>query len=59
MTHTSIFLPALAMVALTFIVWIRMLLLRLGEMKRERIHPQTVATRAQLTAKWLAYGLLT
>ena len=51
MVDTRIFLPALAIVALTFIVSMRMLFLRLGEMKRERIHPQAVATRAQLTAK--------
>jgi hypothetical protein len=46
-----IFLPALAMVALTFIVWWRMFFTRIGQMKRERIHPQAVATSAQATAR--------
>jgi len=42
-----IFLPALAMVALTIVVWFRMYFMRVGQMKRERIHPQRVATAAQ------------
>ena len=42
----AIFLPALAMVALTIAVWLRMYATRIGEMKRERIHPQAVATSA-------------
>lgn len=46
-----IFLPALAMVALTFVVWLRMYFMRIGQMKRERIHPQAVATSAQATAR--------
>jgi hypothetical protein len=47
----AIFLPALAMVALTFAVWLRMYFSRIGEMKRERIHPQAVATSAQMAAR--------
>jgi hypothetical protein len=43
--------PAFAMVALTFVVWLRMYFMRIGQMKRERIHPQAVATSAQATAK--------
>jgi hypothetical protein len=39
--------PAVAMAALTFVVWWRMFFARLGEMRRERIHPQAVATSAQ------------
>ena len=46
-----IFLPALAMAALTFVVWWRMFFTRIGQMKRERIHPQAVATSAQATAR--------
>ena len=46
-----IFLPALAMAALTFVVWWRMYVMRIGEMKRERIHPQSVATSAQMAAR--------
>ena len=49
---TSLF-PALAMVALTLIVWLRMYAERIGQMKRERIHPQAVATSAQMaSAAW-------
>ena len=46
-----ILLPALAMAALTFVVWWRMYLTRVAEMKRERIHPQAVATSAQMAAR--------
>ena len=47
----AIFLPALAMVALTIVVWLRMYATRIGEMKRERTHPQAVATSAQMAAR--------
>lgn len=46
----AIYLPALAMVVLTFAVWWRMYFARVGQMKRERIHPQKVATSAQASA---------
>jgi hypothetical protein len=46
-----IFLPALAMAALTFVVWWRMYVMRIGEMKRERIHPQSVAMSADMAAR--------
>ena len=39
------------MVALTIAVWLRMYATRIGEMKRERIHPQAVATSAQMAAR--------
>jgi hypothetical protein len=39
--------PAVTMAALTFIVWLRMYFRRIAQMKRERIHPQAVATSAQ------------
>jgi len=39
------------MAALTFVVWWRMYFTRIGQMKRERIHPQSVATSAQAAAK--------
>jgi hypothetical protein len=45
-TH-AIFLPGLAMAALTFAVWWRLYYTRIGEMKRERIHPQSIASSAQ------------
>ena len=43
--------PAVSMAALTFIVWLRMYFRRIAQMKRERIHPQAVATSAQATAR--------
>jgi hypothetical protein len=43
--------PAVAMVALTFVVWVRMYRTRIAQMKRESIHPQAVATSAQAAAK--------
>lgn len=46
-----IFWPAIAMVALTIVVWVRMYRTRIAQMKRERIHPQSVATSAQSAAK--------
>ena len=51
MGNNAIFLPAVAMVVLTFVVWLRMYVTRIGQMKRERIHPQAVAMSAQATAK--------
>ncbi len=51
MVNARIFAPAFAMVALTFVVWWRMFFSRVGQMKRERIHPQAVATSAQATAR--------
>ena len=50
MNH-AIFQPAVALVALTFVVWLRMYFSRIGEMKRERVHPQAVATSAQMAAR--------
>ena len=43
--------PALAMVVLTIVVWLRMYFMRVAQMKRERIHPQSVALSAQVAAK--------
>jgi hypothetical protein len=47
----EIFFPALAMVALTMIVWVRLYAVRIPEMRRLRIHPQAVATSAQKSAR--------
>ena len=47
MLNHVIFLPALAMVALTFIVLAVMFRRRVAQMKRDRIHPQAVATSQQ------------
>jgi len=50
MEGAAIYFPMLAMMALTFAVWLRMFVVRIGQMKRERIHPQKVATSAQAAA---------
>lgn len=50
MTNHTILLPGVAMVALTFIVLMTMYRRRVAQMKRERIHPQAVATSAQSAA---------
>jgi hypothetical protein len=47
MLNHAIFLPALAMVALTFTVLAVMFRRRVAQMKRDRVHPQTVATSQQ------------
>lgn len=46
----AIFLPGLAMVALTFIVLAVMFRRRVAQMKRDRVHPQQVATSQQAAA---------
>jgi len=51
MSTQLIYWPAVAMVALTMVVWVRMYRTRIAQMKRERIHPQAVATSAQVAAK--------
>ena len=51
MSQNAIFLPAIAMAALTFMVWCRLYVERLGQMFRERIHPQAMATSAQMAAR--------
>jgi len=40
----AIFAPAIAMVVLTAVVWLRMLSDRVGELRARKIHPQQVAT---------------
>jgi hypothetical protein len=47
----AIFYPALAMVGLTLVVWLRMYTARIAEMKRGRVHPQSVATSALMAAR--------
>ncbi|SDQ36472.1 MAPEG family protein [Pseudoxanthomonas sp. CF125] len=51
MIGKEIFHPMGAMVALTFIVWVRLYYVRIPEMRRLRIHPQAVATSAQKSAR--------
>jgi len=52
MDSRLMFLPILAMVALTLAVWLRMFFSRVGEMKRERIRMQDVALSAQSAARF-------
>jgi hypothetical protein len=47
MPNHAIFLPALAMVALTFSVLAVMFRRRVAQLKRDRIHPQKVSTSTQ------------
>ena len=51
MNARLIWWPAVAMVALTIVVWFRMYTTRIAQMKRERIHPQAVALSSQAAAK--------
>ena len=46
MFYKPLLYPLLIQVALTFVVWARMYQTRLAEMKKKRIDPQSVATRA-------------
>lgn len=48
---TAILWPAVAMAALTFLVWCRLYHLRLGEMARKRIHAQALASSADSVAR--------
>jgi len=43
--QVSVVLPALLLMGVTFVAWFAMYIERIGEMRRERIHPQAVATR--------------
>lgn len=51
MEATRIFWPAVAMAALTFVVWWTMFFQRLAQMRRERIDLQTVAVSSQAAAR--------
>jgi hypothetical protein len=44
-------LPMGAMIALTFLVWVRLYFERIGEMRERRIDPQLVATSAMAASK--------
>jgi hypothetical protein len=49
----AILWPAFALVALTFLVWLQMFFARVGEMRRLRIHPQSVATSPQAAQRFV------
>lgn len=51
MASASIFWPVVAMAALTLVVMMLTLRERIGQFRRERIHPQSVATSAQMAAR--------
>jgi hypothetical protein len=51
MTNTVFFWPAFTLVILTFFVMIRMLTSRIAQMKANKIHPQSISTSAELSAK--------
>ncbi len=51
MASASIFWPVVAMAALSFVVMLMTLRERVGQLRRERIHPQSVSTSAQMAAR--------
>jgi hypothetical protein len=51
MASASIFWPLVAMAALTLAVMLLTLRERIGQFRRDRIHPQSVATSAQMAAR--------
>jgi hypothetical protein len=46
----ALFFPVVAMVAITFLAWLRLYHLRFGEMSRRKIDPQSIALSAQKDA---------
>jgi hypothetical protein len=50
MDSRDLLLPALAMVAITFLAWLRLYQLRFAEMARRKIDPQSIALSAQKDA---------
>jgi hypothetical protein len=51
MQHTAILWPCMAMVFLTAVVWVRLFVERIGEMRERQIHPQSVATSKAVVEK--------
>jgi hypothetical protein len=49
----AVFRPAFALALLTFLVWLRLFVVRIGEMRRLRIHPQSVAVSAQAVQRFV------
>jgi hypothetical protein len=50
MTVQQLFLPVFAMLAITFLAWLRLYQLRFAEMARRKIDPQSIALSAQKDA---------
>ena len=49
----AIFWPAIALALLAFVVSLRMFVVRIREMRRMRIHPQSIATSAQAAQRFV------
>lgn len=49
MISNPIFLPCVALVALTAIVWVRLFVDRIGEMRSRRIKPQSISTSGEIS----------
>lgn len=50
-SNQHLILACAAMVLITFVVGLRLLFVRVGEMRTNRIHPQAVSTRRQVARK--------
>ena len=50
LSPVAMLMPMVALVALTFIVWLRLYVVRISEMRERRIHPQAVASSRQMAA---------
>jgi hypothetical protein len=53
MSPLSIILPCFAMVAITAAVWLRLYVVRIGEMRARHIRPQDISTSRQAAEKLL------
>ncbi len=49
MVQSQIFIPCVALVVLTAMVWIRLYVERIGEMRARRIRPQVLASAREVT----------
>lgn len=50
LSPAAMLMPMVAMAGLTFIVWARMYVERIGEMRERRIHPQSIASSREIAA---------
>ncbi len=51
MPQTSILLPLLAMIALVFVVWVRLYIDRISELRSQRIAVQDISTSRQMAER--------
>lgn len=54
--NQEIFQPVVALLLLTFVVWLNLLIRRVGYMKANRIHPESVKSPEQVAAKVTDYA---